>query len=187
MADHKNEDLQKQLMDLFLVEAQEYLEKINCHVLSLEESKELKPGDEGIEEMLRSAHSLKGASRAVNLNDIESRAHRLESLFVNIQSGQTALNRKVFDSIYRSLDEISALLKKVSGEAVDNDGSNKEPDRLQYDKEKPEDPAVKGDSQSPQREDQPENGQETAASSGKGARQKKPAVKTADTTNKKQL
>ena len=185
MADHKSEELQKQLMTLFLVEAQEYLETINSHVLSLEESKEAKPGGEKFEEMLRSAHSLKGASRAVNLNDIESRAHQLESLFINIQSGQTTLDRRAFDTIYQSLDKISEQIKKFSGEAVDNDG-NKEPDNTQNDIDKSVSSAPLEISQGSQQVDRSVNNKKNVTDVGKGIRRKKSATETPGALDKKQ-
>ena len=45
-------------------------------------------------EATRRAHSLKGAARAVGLEQVETLAHRLESLFIDVQKGETPLDRR---------------------------------------------------------------------------------------------
>ena len=90
------------LLEVFEVEYQEHLGAIRT-ILS--------KGNGGIAardltEAIRRAHSLKGAARAVALEDVETLAHALESLFIKIERGETALDRDVSRHIVDSLDEI---------------------------------------------------------------------------------
>ena len=49
--------------------------------------------------MFRRAHSLKGASRAVDLPAVEAVAHRLETLFEKVRTG-AALDREAANAVH---------------------------------------------------------------------------------------
>ncbi len=86
MAQALNDDLQRQLMALFVAEAQEHVQAINQNLLALEANPPENTYAQFLTDTLREAHSLKGAARAVNLSGIETLAHHLESLFVSLQN-----------------------------------------------------------------------------------------------------
>ena len=116
-----NDELQQLLLATFADQAKEQLQTINERLLSLEEAE----GDEKgplLEEIFREAHSLKGASRAVDLGRVEAVAHKLESLFSVIQKGELEANGEVFDLAYKALDALTALVEEgLSGTAADID------------------------------------------------------------------
>jgi two-component system chemotaxis sensor kinase CheA len=114
MVDSLNDDLQKQLMTLFVAEAQEHLQTINQNLLALEKKPTAEAYSHLLTETLREAHSLKGAARAVSLGEIETLAHQLESLFVTLQSGNSPLGAEGFDLVYQSLDAIGTLVQSAS-------------------------------------------------------------------------
>ena len=62
-----NDDLERQLLALFVVEAGEHLQAITRSLLALESRPELPLDSKTLAEPMREAHSLKGAARAVNL------------------------------------------------------------------------------------------------------------------------
>jgi len=106
-----NDELQQLLLATFADQAKEQLQTINERLLSLEEAE----GDEKgplLEEIFREAHSLKGASRAVDLGRVEAVAHKLESLFSVIQKGELEANAEVFDLAYKALDALTALVEE---------------------------------------------------------------------------
>jgi len=72
-----NDELQQLLLATFADQAKEQLQTINQRLLALEEAE---GDDKGplLEEIFREAHSLKGASRAVDLGRVETVAHKLE-------------------------------------------------------------------------------------------------------------
>ncbi|SDN08945.1 two-component system, chemotaxis family, sensor kinase CheA [Methylobacterium phyllostachyos] len=61
-------------------------------------------------DVFRRAHSLKGASRAVDLPAVEAVAHRLETLFEKVRTGATALDREAANAVHLALDRIEAYV-----------------------------------------------------------------------------
>ncbi|HEX6458937.1 MAG TPA: hybrid sensor histidine kinase/response regulator [Thermoleophilaceae bacterium] len=116
-----NDELQQLLLATFADQAKEQLQTINERLLSLEEAE----GDEKgplLEEIFREAHSLKGASRAVDLGRVEAVAHKLESLFSVIQKGELEADAEVFDLAYKALDALTALVEEgLAGTPADVD------------------------------------------------------------------
>ncbi|HET7061419.1 MAG TPA: hybrid sensor histidine kinase/response regulator [Nitrosospira sp.] len=109
----KNDALLKRLLAMFRVEAEGYLQDMSAGLLALE----AKPGDmKGasiIETALRSAHSLKGAARAVNLTQIEAACRSLENVFSALKDKSLAISSPLIDLLLQTLDAVGAL---VAGE-----------------------------------------------------------------------
>jgi two-component system chemotaxis sensor kinase CheA len=110
-----NDDLQRQLMALFVAETQEHIQTINQHLLALEANPASEGAPQTLADILREAHSLKGSSRSANLPEVETMAHALESLFAGVQSGELGLGTDVFDLTYQALDAIGALVQHAAG------------------------------------------------------------------------
>src|SRR3954454_1168734 len=114
-----NDELQQLLLATFADQAKEQLQTINERLLVLEEAE---GDDKGplLEEIFREAHSLKCASRAVDLGRVEAVAHKLESLFSVIQKGELEADAEVFDLAYKALDALTALVEEgLSGAEAD--------------------------------------------------------------------
>jgi two-component system chemotaxis sensor kinase CheA len=108
MSDPKD-DFIIQLLATFRVEAAENIAALASGLLALERAGAAeRPGI--IERIFREAHSLKGAARAVNLADIESVCHALESLFADWKAERLTPSAAVFDLLHESLDFLSGLL-----------------------------------------------------------------------------
>ncbi|WP_267427323.1 response regulator [Methylobacterium sp. GC_Met_2] len=60
-------------------------------------------------DVFRRAHSLKGASRAVDLPAVEAVAHRLETLFEKVRTG-AALDREAANAVHLALDRIESYV-----------------------------------------------------------------------------
>lgn len=97
------EEFLKRLTEAFAVEAEEHFTAIRRGLADLEQAGDRDPTDV-VELIFREAHSLKGAARAVNRNDIESVCQQMESLFAkwkkdvrNVQSAPFALLSDVCD------------------------------------------------------------------------------------------
>ncbi|MEI8395439.1 MAG: response regulator [Rhodospirillaceae bacterium] len=69
-------------------------------------------------EIVRRAHSLKGAARAVDLRAVEMLAHRLESLLVLVQKGDAALDAISRPVIHQALDQIEDLVVSAANPAA---------------------------------------------------------------------
>ena len=111
-----NDDLERQLLALFVVEAGEHLQAMNRSLLAMESHPAGTLDPKTFAETMREAHSLKGAARAVNLDRIERLAHGLESLFQRLQLGKMQLSPPVFDLAYRILDSMGGLVQAAGGQ-----------------------------------------------------------------------
>jgi two-component system chemotaxis sensor kinase CheA len=112
------DDLQRQLLETFQVEAQEHLQKLNETLLQLERQPDEEARHALLQEVFRTAHSLKGAARAVSLTDIENLAHIMENVLQQARDAKLELKPDMCDALYDVLDTIQQLL---SGESVDPD------------------------------------------------------------------
>ena len=96
--------LRKKLLDVFQIEYQEHLESIRKMLAAVETG----PDQPGFQpsEATRRAHSLKGAARAVGLDVVETLAHKLEAVFIDVEKGETSLDEDLRRFILDSLDDI---------------------------------------------------------------------------------
>lgn len=116
----KPDDLLRELLQTFQAEASEHLQTLNLALLSLEVRPEESKRIELVQEAFRAAHSLKGAARVVNLEDIEGLAHAMESVLQQARDTGQHLEASTYDVLYDALDTMGNLLegKTVSAEAV---------------------------------------------------------------------
>ncbi len=92
--------------DLFRQEAENQVTVLTDGLLALERE----PQDpERLEELMRAAHSLKGAARIVNLDLAVRLTHAMEDCFVAAQQGRVVLRRAAVDVQLRAVDLIRAL------------------------------------------------------------------------------
>lgn len=68
-------------------------------------------------DVFRRAHSLKGASRAVDLPAVEAVSHRLETLFERVRTGGMALDREAASAVGLALDRIETYVAGLDGGA----------------------------------------------------------------------
>ena len=109
----------KQLMATFQAELEEHLSTLNKGLLALEKNPTSEERDNLLTNIFRAAHSLKGASRAVNLGDIEAIAHRMEGALAIIQKEGRPFKAYHVDAFLEALDTISAsMTAHVRGEGL---------------------------------------------------------------------
>ncbi|MFZ5651756.1 MAG: hybrid sensor histidine kinase/response regulator [Bacillota bacterium] len=105
----REKELMKKLRSMFRIEAEERLLAMSSGLVELESSPEAEK-EAVIETLFREAHSLKGASRAVNLTGIELICQSLESAFAAIKQKEAVLTPVVFDMLHRALDTVKKML-----------------------------------------------------------------------------
>lgn len=104
------------LIDLFRAEVETHAEVLNTALLAMERS----PSDTSrIDEMMRAAHSIKGASRIVGVDPAGRVAHLMEDCFVAAQKGSIGLNSEDVDVLLRGVN----LLEKISEATKDADAN----------------------------------------------------------------
>lgn len=73
--------------ELFLDEAAEHIENLNTNLLLLEKDRS---DPEIINEIFRSAHTLKSSAAFVGLDALSRLAHKMEDLFQKVREGRSA-------------------------------------------------------------------------------------------------
>jgi two-component system, chemotaxis family, sensor kinase CheA len=165
----------------FREEAGEHLQKLNEGIIALEGD----PHDEElVNELMRSAHTLKGSSNMVGLVDISEVAHRMEDAMVLIRDGKLEFSSRLSDPFFEALDTILYMADQaVKGEPaeVDLPGLLGRMDEVigQSEEKAPEPPAaaVEAAAEEPAEEEQPAAEKpEPPAAAGKKPTASKPAA-----------
>jgi len=99
-----------QYMDIFLAEANEHLELLNNNLIQLEKN----PGDIGIlNEIFRSAHTLKGMAATMGFDQIASLTHEMENALTLFKEGKLTVTSDVIDILLMCLDNLVSMLIKI--------------------------------------------------------------------------
>ncbi|MBV7272421.1 response regulator [Clostridiaceae bacterium UIB06] len=109
----------KRLRSTFNIEAHDHLKSIFLSLLELENKYNTEEQTAIIETIYREFHSLKGAARAVNLREIETICHKLESIFSSIKKGKLNLNTEMFDRFNDAVNTIEDILSLPDYEIKD--------------------------------------------------------------------
>jgi two-component system chemotaxis sensor kinase CheA len=106
-----SEELIKKLRDAFMAEAEERLNTISTSLAALEEALPSPEQQKPILEILfREVHSLKGASRVVNLEEVESLSQSAEETFGALKRKEILLSPALFEEVCHTVDSIKAVL-----------------------------------------------------------------------------
>ncbi|OPY29876.1 MAG: chemotaxis protein CheA [Methanocella sp. PtaU1.Bin125] len=96
--------------DMFVSEAREHLQSFNQSLLALEKS----PSDmDVIQEIFRSAHTLKGMSASMGFSDMEKLCHRMENLLDRIRNGNLAIDGAVANLLFQALDTLEMMIDRI--------------------------------------------------------------------------
>ncbi|MEI6519445.1 MAG: hybrid sensor histidine kinase/response regulator [bacterium] len=106
----KHDDFFAQLLATFRIEANEHIAAMSAGLLALEKTPASDERKNLIETVYRAVHSLKGASRAVDLTNIEMLCQAAESVFAAIKREEINFSPELFDTLHRVTDVINSLL-----------------------------------------------------------------------------
>lgn len=106
----KEEEFKKRLLATFKIEADEHLKAISSGLLELEKVKNFNDQVKVVETIFRETHSLKGASRAVDLRDIETVCNSLESIFGSWKQKKIKAPPRFFDKLHNVIDFMAEAL-----------------------------------------------------------------------------
>jgi two-component system chemotaxis sensor kinase CheA len=105
--------LVRRLMATFLGELEEHVRSLNQDLLSLEKSPEPAARAQLFTTLFRTAHSLKGAARSVNVGVIEAAGHRLEEILAAARDGVLAAGPEVIQTLFAAADAIQEAGKRL--------------------------------------------------------------------------
>jgi two-component system chemotaxis sensor kinase CheA len=98
-------------VEIFAREAEEHLQLLRQGLLAMEKEG---AGADQMNQLLRSAHTLKGSARMVDLLEISNVAHRMEDLLKDLQGGAREVTPAIIDLLLVATDAIEALLAQAS-------------------------------------------------------------------------
>src|SRR5687768_3193087 len=108
-------ELAELLMATFVGELDERVQALNRDLLALEQRPPADQRAELLKTLFRSAHSLKGAARAVNVELIESACHRLEEVLSAVRDGRLSLEPEHFGLLFSVVDAVQDAGQRLRG------------------------------------------------------------------------
>ena len=116
--DPNNEELLKD----FFAEAEQQVEQLESNVLVIENDPR---NHEAIDEIFRAAHTLKGGSATVEMNELSHFTHSVEDVLDEIRSDRVQIDEDVVDLLLTSIDVIKAMLEaRQNGSVYEEDISS---------------------------------------------------------------
>ncbi len=104
------------MMEIFRAEVETHVEALTSGLLALERD----PQETGqIDEMMRGAHSIKGAARIVGIDPAVRVAHVMEDGFVAAQNGKLTLRSEHVDVLLRGVDLLNRIANASKEPIVD--------------------------------------------------------------------
>ncbi|UCE94770.1 MAG: Hpt domain-containing protein, partial [Flavobacteriaceae bacterium] len=94
------------MLDLFRMEADNYCMKLSEDLAALENDP---TSAELLENMMRAAHSIKGAAKIVGLEEAVKLAHTMEDVFVTAQKENIFIERNEIDILHKGVDILTAI------------------------------------------------------------------------------
>ncbi|RKQ35602.1 chemotaxis protein CheA [Oceanobacillus halophilus] len=108
-----------QYLDMFLDESREHLQAVNDNILLLEKQPE---NLELVNEIFRSAHTLKGMAATMGFEDIASLTHKMENVLDLIRNQNLSVTPNIVDVIFNAIEALEDMVQAISeGEDGNND------------------------------------------------------------------
>jgi two-component system chemotaxis sensor kinase CheA len=115
----EKDELIRRLMKTFVGELEEHARAFDRGLLELERRPDAPARAEIFKSLLRTAHSLKGAARSVNVTVLEAAGHRLESIIAVMRDRRIESAPELFKLLFATVDAIKESAGRLSaGEEV---------------------------------------------------------------------
>ena len=101
-----------QYLSMFIEESKDHLQALNENLLQLENS----PSDISIvQNIFRSAHTLKGMSATMGFEDLASLTHEMENILDLVRNNKLSMSAPIFDVLFKGLDCLEAMVQDIIG------------------------------------------------------------------------
>lgn len=121
-----NDDCTDDLLADFLDESTQLIDRLNDRLMELEEWARLDSEENAevdidlLNDMFRSAHSIKGLSAMLGLPRINGLTHNIENVFDAARRGDVSIDSNVVHVVYASVDRLSELIDHLRDTQNDN-------------------------------------------------------------------
>ncbi len=100
-----------QYLEVFIEESKEHLQSCNEKLLELEKN----PSDLLIvNEIFRSAHTLKGMSATMGYEDLANLTHQMENVLDAIRNEKIAVSAEILDIVFASVDDLEEMVFSIA-------------------------------------------------------------------------
>ncbi|RXI97989.1 chemotaxis protein CheA [Anaerobacillus alkaliphilus] len=100
-----------QYLDMFIDESKEHLQAMNDNLLKLEND----PQNVAIvNEIFRSAHTLKGMAATMGYEDLASLTHIMENVLDGIRNHKISVTSEILDVVFESVDDLEAMVLSIA-------------------------------------------------------------------------
>ncbi|WP_391208681.1 chemotaxis protein CheA [Psychrobacillus sp. L4] len=100
-----------QYLEMFIEESKEHLQACNEHLLELEKN----PSDIAIvNEVFRSAHTLKGMSATMGYEDIANLTHKMENVLDLIRNSKLHVTAELLDVVFIAVDQLEEMVLDIA-------------------------------------------------------------------------
>jgi two-component system, chemotaxis family, sensor kinase CheA len=100
-----------QYLEVFIEESKEHLQVCNEQLLELEKN----PHDISIvNEIFRSAHTLKGMSATMGYEDLANLTHQMENVLDAIRNHKISVTPEVLDVIFLAVDDLEGMIQSIA-------------------------------------------------------------------------
>ncbi|ADD02474.1 CheA signal transduction histidine kinase [Thermoanaerobacter italicus Ab9] len=106
-----------QYIDIFIEESQEHIENLNSNLLLLENDPKNR---QIIDEIFRSAHTLKGMAATMGFENMNKLTHKMEDILQEVKNGETNISHSIMDILFKCVDTLSEMLDLISQTGEDN-------------------------------------------------------------------
>lgn len=112
--DEKEKEFSRKLLQTFKIEAEEHLKALVDGLLEIETNQNEADQKKTIQKIFREAHSLKGASRAVNLEVIQNLCQSFENVLADLRDNKIKISKEIINLCYATIDLVTKLLPKLN-------------------------------------------------------------------------
>ncbi|MGG5252929.1 chemotaxis protein CheW [Neobacillus sp. SM06] len=100
-----------QYLEVFIEESKEHIQACNEHLLELEKN----PKDLSIvNEIFRSAHTLKGMSATMGYEDLANLTHQMENILDAIRQSKLSVSAELIDIVFLAIDHLEEMVQSIS-------------------------------------------------------------------------
>lgn len=100
-----------QYLEMFVSESKEHVQAMNDNLLKLENA----PDDVSIvNEIFRSAHTLKGMAGTMGYTDLMTLTHQLENVLDELRNGKIHFSSDLLDLIFEAMDDIETMVDSIA-------------------------------------------------------------------------
>ena len=100
-----------QYLSVFLDEAKEHLQSLNDNIMVLEQDPE---NEDCINEIFRSAHSMKGMAGTMGYTRMQNLTHDMEDVFSDVRGGKIKIKSADIDVLLQCLDAIQEYVDNIT-------------------------------------------------------------------------